>query len=152
MSQEINQLSVLKVLKSVSKPYIFIDDVQPYMDIHSKEFTSVFEQLVGDELISSTQSPTCGLKMSGDGLPAWSGVNISITSKGNLVLNPVLIPKTPWYKNSTLMVPVAFAFIFLVITGISTYLYDQYKVQGSNNPVHKVVSPPEREGLLEKDP
>ena len=55
MTQEINQLSVLKVLKEVSNPYVFIDDVNTHMNIRSKEFTSVFEQLVEDKLIFSTQ-------------------------------------------------------------------------------------------------
>jgi hypothetical protein len=150
MSQVINQLSVLKVLKEVSTPYVFIDDVQPRMDIHSKAFISVFKQLVEDKLISSTQSPNCGLKMSGDGLPVWSGVDISITGKGELVLNP--IPQLPWYKNSSIVAPMVYTTLILIMTSLSTYFYDQYKAQNSNKLTHKVAPPVDLEAPKEIDP
>ena len=134
MSQEINKLSVLKVLKLVSKPYVFIDDVKPHMNIHSKEFTSVFEQLVEYELISSTQSLSCGLEMSGDGLPAWSGVNIKITDKGNLVLNPI-----PWYKKPNYLITIILA---LLAIASSHYLASKQNLIDNKPTQIEIDTPP----------
>lgn len=85
------KLDILTELKRLSTPYIDINNISTDYDIRSDYFVAGYQQLEADGMIASANSSGCGLRISGDGLPYWSVVDVYVTERGDLALNP---PKT----------------------------------------------------------
>lgn len=81
------KLDVLQSLADKSTPYCDIRDLESEYDIRSENFTSSFLQLENEGLISSNSS-SCGLRISSDGIASWSVVDLYVNEKGKSILIP----------------------------------------------------------------
>ena len=82
------KIDILRELKRLSNPYVDINNVSSDYNIRNESFTSAYLQLESEDLIASANTSDCGLEVGSDGLASWSVVNVYVTEKGDLALNP----------------------------------------------------------------
>jgi hypothetical protein len=87
------KLDILRELKHLSTPYVNIRKVSSGYDYKSDYFVAAYLQLESEGLIASENTESCGLKISADGLPFWSVVDVYVTQKGDIALNPPKVKK-----------------------------------------------------------
>jgi hypothetical protein len=96
----------------------FIDDGY---NIHEKEFFDSFLWLKSEQMIKPLVHNSYGISVGADGMPAWSVVDLIITSKGKDYLNPPKPYSEPVSK--WLFKPIAVAVLTIIIcTPISYYM------------------------------
>lgn len=86
-------LDILAELKRLSTPYVDINHISTDYDIRSDFFVAAYLQLESEGMIASANTSDCGLEVSADGLPSWSVLDVYVTEKGDLALNPPEIEK-----------------------------------------------------------
>lgn len=122
---------ILYVLKQLDKPVSDITDIEGQYDIRSDNFVAAFQFLESSGYISSVSNGSCGLEISGDGLPTWSADPFVITEQGCRFLNPPKPEKESWVK--WWLKPVAVALSVVFIGWLATELYKDYTLNNSSN-------------------
>ena len=114
------KLDILRELKKFSTPYVDIRKLSSEYDCESEYFVAAYLQLEAEGLIASANTDNCGLKISSDGFPFWSIVNVYVTKKGDLVLNPPKVNKlTPLLaitNNATFATVVGGIILIILVT------------------------------------
>lgn len=114
-------LDILAELKRLSTPYVDINNISTDYDIRSDFFVAAYLQLESEGMIASANTSDCGLEVSADGLPSWSVVDVYVTEKGDLALNPPEIEKPSLVStitNNATFARVVGGIIFLVIVAL----------------------------------